>query len=1039
MSNLTSTLTLQLKDDGLAAKAKADAEALKKLGASGADLKKLGEAGAAALKQLDALAGKGARIDAFKAGSRALKEQGNALRQARATVTREAAALARAQAAGDAKAVKAAEKAHTAAMRRQAAQQEAFIERGKAVRAARNELLNSGVGRVGRGLALGAAEKALASETEAANAQLREQIALLGRVAGAEHKATAAAKTHAMAERMATADSRRQAIAQAERRLRDGMGRSGGMGGAAAAGAEAGALAHASRRRRGGPGAHGEEEQRDHYIRHHGIVGYTAAGAAGYASAHGVVGGIEHAVRAGANYQHEVVALKNAGRSDHELEEIHAAAKQTAAAIPTASFEESLKVVNETTSAFGSLEHAIEHLTFMQRAASVVHAAAGDKVQDDAGEMGNKLARFAEERGTAGNGETFERETGKLIRAMVFTRGNFNPSEMLNFAQQAKSSLQGYNERFLTGIMPSIVGTMGGDRAGTAANSFTGVIDGKVNDMKQAEEWKKLGLLDTKQAIMKQGHAVGWRTGAIEQTERAHADPLDWMENVVLPALAKKGGKDGKGIDVNNQEQLKQALATLFRNQTANFFANELAQLNMRTRLHKDEKLMELVGTPEEIFKRNMSKDAKVALTALKAGLDDVMTAATAPGMPFAASSLKNLAVGLHAVANAASDHPALATAAGASAAAAGLAGAGALSYGIMNGFGLGASAVALDGSAAALTAAATALGGGAAAGAAANGGAAAAAAAGAGAAGAKASRFGRAGKLVKGAAGVAGVGALAELAQQYGVLQAPDGSDGAARMVVEALDGGLADRIFGESSSVGRQRRANAAGRRMAGVRGSSLPTEVGSARLGFGLNGPVGALDAVPLGSGAGSSVAGSSAGAGPSSGFGASPVDAGKVAEAKAALEGFRAELASLKTDMSATSDLGLPGLGEGLEKRKTELEGLISGTEAKLQALGAVTVAPHVDTAQLEAVKPKADDAKAAIEAVGSVTARPTVDTSSITAATAAVQALLGVLTSVPGAAASAASSANNAAGAVGRLRGRTGGSFSDGVTPGAGAE
>ncbi|MCJ2132788.1 hypothetical protein MKK69_01690 [Methylobacterium sp. J-026] len=37
-----STLTLQLKDDGLAAKAKADAEALKKLGASGADLKKLG-------------------------------------------------------------------------------------------------------------------------------------------------------------------------------------------------------------------------------------------------------------------------------------------------------------------------------------------------------------------------------------------------------------------------------------------------------------------------------------------------------------------------------------------------------------------------------------------------------------------------------------------------------------------------------------------------------------------------------------------------------------------------------------------------------------------------------------------------------------------------------------------------------------------------------------------------------------------------------------------------------------------------------------
>ncbi|MGU3449625.1 cell envelope integrity protein TolA [Methylobacterium sp. 391_Methyba4] len=990
MSNLTSTLTLQLKDDGLAAKAKADAEALKKLGASGADLKKLGEAGAAALKQLDALAGKGARLDAFKAGSRALKDQGNALRQARATVAKESAALSRAQAAGDARAIKAAEKAHTAAMRRQAAQQEAFIERGKAVRDARNQLLQSGVGRAGRGLALGAAEKQLAAETEAANAQLREQIALLGRVAGAEHKAAAAAKTHAMAERMATADSRRQAIAQAERRLRDGMGRSGGMGAAAAAGAEAGAVAHASRRRRGG--GHSEEDQRDHYIRHHGIVGYTAAGAAGYASAHGVVGGIEKAVHAGASYQHELVALKNAGRTDHELEEIHAASKATSAAVPTASYEENLKVVNETTSAFGSLHHAIEHLTFMQKAASVVHAAAGDKVQDDAGEMGNKMARFAEERGTAGNGEVFERESEKLVRAMVFTRGNFNPSEMLNFAQQAKSSLQGYNERFLTGIMPSIVGTMGGDRAGTAANSFNGVIDGKVNDMKQAEEWMRLGLLDKSQAIMKKGHAVGWRTGAIKDTALAHADPLEWMETVVLPALREKGGRDGKGINVDDKEQLKQALATMFRNQTANFFANELSQLNMRTRLHKDEALMTQVGSMDDIYKRNLASDPKVALTGLKAALENLMTTATGPGMPFAAKNITGLSTAIQAISNAASDHPAVAMAAGGAAAAAGLAGAGALSYGIMNGFGLGASAVALDGAAAALTSAAVAQGGTAA------GGAAAAAAAGA-AGGAKAGRWARAGKFVKGAAGVAGVGVLAELAQQQNVLTAPDASDGLGRAVVAAFDPVLADLIYGESSSVGRGRRANAAGRRMAGIRGSSLPTEIGSARLGFGLNGPVGALDAVPLGSGGG----------GPSSGFGASPVDAGKIAEAKLALEGYRAELASLKTDMAATAGLDLPGLGEGMERRKTELEGLISGMEAKLQSLGAVTVAPQVDTSGLQSLKSSADAAAAALQRVISLAGGANVAIASV-----------------------------NANG--GMLRGRSSGNaFHDGETPGYGAE
>ncbi|MEE7487039.1 hypothetical protein MOF7_18795 [Methylobacterium oryzae] len=216
--------------------------------------------------------------------------------------------------------------------------------------------------------------------------------------------------------------------------------------------------------------------------------------------------------------------------------------------------------------------------------------------------------------------------------------------------------------------------------------------------------------------------------------------------------------------------------------------------------------------------------------------------------------------------------------------------------------------------------------------------------------------------------------------------------------MVVEALDGGLADRIFGESSAVGRGRRANAAGRRMAGVRGSSLSTEVGSARLGFGLNGPVGALDAVPLGSGGG----------GPSSGFGASPVDAGKIAEAKTALEGYRAELASLKTDMSATAGLDLPGLGEGMERRKTELEGLISGMEAKLQSLGAVTVAPQVDTSGLQSLKSSADEAAAALQNVISLSGQ-----------------------------ANGAISRVNAAG--GMLRGRSRNSFSDGETPGAGAE
>lgn len=54
-------------------------------------------------------------------------------------------------------------------------------------------------------------------------------------------------------------------------------------------------------------------------------------------------------------------------------------------------------------------------------------------------------------------------------------------------------------------------------------------------------------LLDKSQAIMKKGHAVGWRTGAIKDTAGAHADPLQWMEDVVLPALREKAAGMERG------------------------------------------------------------------------------------------------------------------------------------------------------------------------------------------------------------------------------------------------------------------------------------------------------------------------------------------------------------------------------------------------------------------------------------------------------------------------------------------------------------
>ncbi|WP_267355258.1 hypothetical protein [Methylobacterium sp. GC_Met_3] len=419
-----------------------------------------------------------------------------------------------------------------------------------------------------------------------------------------------------------------------------------------------------------------EQAEAARHMRQHGAIGLAAGAAAGAVSAHSVVHGTVDGLKAGARLQHETVALKNAGRTPEEFAQIERASRETVKAVPTATFEENLKVINETVSAFGSLDHALEHLTFMQKASEPVNAAAGGKITDNAGEMGNKMARFAEERGSAGDGHRFERETEGLVRAMVFSGGNFNPHEAINFAQQAKSSLRGYDEEFLTTIMPSIVGTMKGERAGTAANAFNNVINGKVNDKSQV--------------IMKAGHATAWRSGAVKDTTLAHENPLKWMETVVLPALK------AKGVNVDDDEELSKVFATMFRGNTSNFFANEIGLKSFRARLHKDAALQKQTGSLDDIYNRNLKEDPTEGLKAVKSGLEDLLAAATSPLMAPAAAGLKALAEGLQSIALVAKDHPMMAAGAGGAAVASGLAASGFASYKIATGFGLPSAAAEL-------------------------------------------------------------------------------------------------------------------------------------------------------------------------------------------------------------------------------------------------------------------------------------------------------------------------------------------------------
>jgi len=231
VSNLVSTLTLQLKDDGLQAKAKADAEALKKLGASGADLKKL--AGAhpeigKLVNNLDALAARGSKLDAFRAGAKNLKQLGSEMRAARSHVASTAAAMEKAEGKG----TRAAEKAHRLALRRSEQATEAWQEQARAHRTLRNELMGSGVAmgargaNGGRSLALGEAMRSVATQTEEANHALRRQVQLVGQAGHAVEKASrrASSAPPSLIGGMGGSGRAQLGDIEARRRVASGMG-----------------------------------------------------------------------------------------------------------------------------------------------------------------------------------------------------------------------------------------------------------------------------------------------------------------------------------------------------------------------------------------------------------------------------------------------------------------------------------------------------------------------------------------------------------------------------------------------------------------------------------------------------------------------------------------------------------------------------------------------------------------------------------------------------------------------------------------------
>jgi hypothetical protein len=390
----------------------------------------------------------------------------------------------------------------------------------------------------------------------------------------------------------------------------------------------------------------------------------------------GAAGALKKFALAGAEYKHQVSMLNVAGRTQTEVAQAIRQANKTMSAVPTATLADNIKLINETTLAYGGLQHALENLTFNQKMGAMLKNIMGDKA-GDTGEMFNQLVRSLELRSGKMSTADYQRQASKLFQAISVSGGTVNPENLLGFAQTAAIPLRGYSEDYMTRVVPSLIQEFGGERAGTVSTAFYNQLMGRVGvgGKSVTNEWIRLGLVP-KNGTGGNLSKTGWSPTSLKGYALGQSHPLQWVEQVMFPAM------QAHGINTKDPKALLLQAQKMFGRETGKRLASTLMDPAQVARIHADMALYDKAFGPDKAFGSAMANDPKMAMAASAASLNRLETSIGKAITPEVVRMLNIFARGVDGLANAIQRHPRLGKAIGGIFA--GIAGLTAIRFGVM-------------------------------------------------------------------------------------------------------------------------------------------------------------------------------------------------------------------------------------------------------------------------------------------------------------------------------------------------------------------
>jgi len=301
-------------------------------------------------------------------------------------------------------------------------------------------------------------------------------------------------------------------------------------------------------------------------------------GVAGILGGTAMIGGLAAVAKHGGDVNHQLELMKLAGMDNAEIQSSIAGAMQTTGSVMTSTLSENLAHIRELRFAFGETSAAMAHLNEIAQANSILNAVKGGG-QDQVWE----LVKALEGKGLTYDPAEFDSYVNTMTKVVEASGGKVTPQQYMSTFKYGRTATLGWDEGFVGGALPRLIQSMassggGGGGAGGPGNalmsSFAKVVQGQMPKTAAAE----FDRLDLGRAAPIAGSSESQIVGGIVGRDQFMANPYEWVQKTLMPALAAHG--------ITSQSDIIAEISKLFPVRTASQVVTEMA---LQGRFHEGE------------------------------------------------------------------------------------------------------------------------------------------------------------------------------------------------------------------------------------------------------------------------------------------------------------------------------------------------------------------------------------------------------------------------------------------------------------------